>query len=67
MKVKCVICDTIDTIEDFSLQAKRLRNRRVHMYLCQECNKRVGENTKKRHATGKFQLYEPKKHKEDLI
>ncbi|MFB4167634.1 MULTISPECIES: YlaI family protein [unclassified Virgibacillus] len=67
MQVQCVLCDTIEDIQDSSLQAKRLRNRRIHMYLCQECDHRIYNNTKKRHETGNFRLYEAKKQKKDLI
>ncbi|MFD1038737.1 YlaI family protein [Virgibacillus byunsanensis] len=67
MQVKCVICDTIESIEDNSFEAKRLRNRRIHMYLCDTCYNRVDENTRKRHATGNFRLYEKKKRKDELI
>ncbi|SET29472.1 Uncharacterized protein YlaI [Oceanobacillus limi] len=67
MQVKCVICDNIEDIEDDSLQAKRLRNRRIHMYLCNPCYSRVKENTNKRHATGEFRLYREKKQPNDLI
>lgn len=67
MQVKCVLCDKIEDIEDNSLQAKRLRNRRIYMYLCQECHQRIDDKTKQRHATGSFRLYEEKKAKKDLI
>ncbi|PAV30091.1 hypothetical protein CIL05_08315 [Virgibacillus profundi] len=67
MQVKCVICDNIEAIEDYSLQAKRLRNRKIHMYLCQTCYERIEYRTKQRHATGKFRLYEEKKQKDDLL
>ncbi|MFC4556975.1 YlaI family protein [Virgibacillus kekensis] len=67
MKVKCVLCDVIEDIEDYSLQAKRLRNRKINMYLCEECYSRIDSNTKKRHATGDFQLYRERKKKKDLI
>ncbi|SFD83312.1 Uncharacterized protein YlaI [Lentibacillus persicus] len=67
MKVQCVLCDEINDIEDNSLQAKRLRNRRIRMYLCPECYERIDNNTKKRHATGSFHLYDTKKKKRDLI
>jgi uncharacterized protein YlaI len=30
MRVKCVICDKIEAIEDESFEAKRLRNRPIH-------------------------------------
>ncbi|TMN23924.1 DUF2197 domain-containing protein [Lentibacillus cibarius] len=67
MKVKCVLCDAIHDIKDDSLQAKRLRNRRIRMYLCDECDGRIYDKTQKRHATGKFQLYNGHKKKKDLI
>ncbi|WP_047981391.1 YlaI family protein [Ornithinibacillus contaminans] len=67
MQVKCVICDTVNTIEDYSLQAKRLRNRKINMYLCPNCDNRIKENTLKRHETGMFRLYEEKKKEDELI
>jgi uncharacterized protein YlaI len=67
MEVKCTICDKIDTLEDDSFLAKRLRNRRSYMYLCDECNDRITEKTNARHATGKFRLYRDKKDEEEYI
>ena len=67
MQVKCVLCDVVENIEDYSLEAKRLRNRKTHMYLCQSCNERIKEKTLDRHATGKFRLYEEKKKVDELI
>ncbi|WP_226034588.1 YlaI family protein [Aquibacillus saliphilus] len=67
MRVKCVICDSIDNIDGNSLQAKRLRNRRIHMYLCPTCDTRIGEKTKKRLATGNFRVYKEKEQKDQLI
>lgn len=61
MKVKCVLCDTIEHIDQYSLQAKQLRNRSNKMYLCKACYTRIDEKTKQRHATGKFRLYKEKK------
>ena len=57
VQVQCVICDKVERIEENSLEAKRLYNRKVQSYLCQTCNNRIAKNTKKRHATGKFNLY----------
>ena len=57
MKAKCVICDKIESIEDETLMAKRLRNRPIHTYMCQECNKRIEERTNERKSTGNFRLY----------
>ncbi|SHF48468.1 YlaI family protein [Ornithinibacillus halophilus] len=67
MQVKCVICDKIEEIDNDSLQAKRLRNRRIHMYLCTPCNERIKEKTILRHSTGKFQLFEEKKNEDEYI
>jgi uncharacterized protein YlaI len=67
MQVKCAICDQVEDIEDNSLQAKRLRNRRIHMYLCAPCHERIGNNTKKRLATGQFRLNEEKQRSDDFI
>jgi len=67
MKVKCALCDKVESIEDQSPKAKKLRNRRIHMYLCQKCNKRIADRTNERHATGKFKLYEEKSDKDSLI
>lgn len=67
MKVQCVICDSVENIDGHSLQAKRLRNRRINMYMCPSCYKRIEVNTKKRHATGNFRLYKEVKTNDDLI
>lgn len=57
MKVKCVLCDKIESIEDESFLAKRLRNRPIHTYMCNECHERIAKKTKARIASGKFKLY----------
>ncbi|SER97291.1 Uncharacterized protein YlaI [Gracilibacillus ureilyticus] len=57
MRVKCVICDGINRIDNDSPQAKKLRNRLIHTYMCPECNDRITVKTKERHKTGKFRLY----------
>lgn len=44
MRVKCSICDKIETIDDDTLIAKRLRNRPIHTYMCQECHDRIAKN-----------------------
>lgn len=56
MKVKCVLCDKIETIPDESPLAKKLRNRPIHTYMCHECHERITERTKARIATGKFKF-----------
>ncbi len=65
MRVKCVICDKIESIENESLQAKRLRNRPIHTYMCKDCESRITTNTLKRFETGNFKLYQSKKTEED--
>ncbi|MBO8176372.1 YlaI family protein [Aeribacillus pallidus] len=57
MRVKCVLCDKIETIDSDSLLAKKLRNRPIHTYMCQSCHDRITERTKARLATGKFRFY----------
>lgn len=65
MRVKCVICDKIETIEDESLVAKRLRNRPIHTYLCNECQTRITEKTNARIETGNFRLYRARPEKDE--
>lgn len=67
VKVQCVLCDEFHTIDAYSLQAKRLRNRRIQMYLCETCDHRIKTNTNARHATGNFHLYKEKMNKDDLF
>lgn len=57
MRVKCVLCDTIHILNDNDLQAKRLRNRPMHTYMCKECDQRIRKKTEKRMASGNFHLY----------
>ncbi len=61
MRVKCVICDKIEQIDDYSPLAKRLRNRPIHTYTCPVCFDRITTRTNERAATGNFKLYRPKK------
>jgi uncharacterized protein YlaI len=65
MRVKCVLCDKIESIEDETLIAKRLRNRPIHTYMCQPCQQRIEEKTNLRLETGNFRLYREKKLKDD--
>ncbi|MFD3448002.1 YlaI family protein [Microbacteriaceae bacterium 4G12] len=60
MRVKCILCDTIDHLDDENPLAKRLRNRPIHTYLCKSCYDRVTERTQQRLSTGKFRLYRDK-------
>ncbi|MCH7320797.1 YlaI family protein [Solibacillus sp. MA9] len=57
MRVKCVICDTIHELPNDLPLAKKLRNRPIHTFMCDECNVRVTNNTHKRIETGKFQFF----------
>ena len=57
MRVKCVICDSINNLDDDSPLAKKLRNRPIHTYMCEQCHGRIKENTEKRLATGNFRLF----------
>lgn len=65
MRVKCVICEKVERIDDESIVAKRLRNRPIHTYLCEICNTRISDKTKARIATGKFRFYQDNNHHED--
>ncbi|GEM03531.1 hypothetical protein HMI01_05190 [Halolactibacillus miurensis] len=67
MDVMCPICDTVESINNDSPLAKKLRNRRKHLYLCQTCHDRIEKNTLKRQATGRFNLYEEKKEEDPYL
>ncbi len=64
MKVKCVLCDSIESIPDDSFEAKKLRNRPIHTYMCESCDQRIREKTYARIATGKFKLYRSRNKKD---
>ncbi|AYC29119.1 YlaI family protein [Paenisporosarcina cavernae] len=57
MRVKCVICDTIEQLGDDTPYAKKLRNRPIHTFMCETCHDRIAEKTNKRLATGTFRFY----------
>ncbi|NSL50733.1 YlaI family protein [Calidifontibacillus erzurumensis] len=65
MRVKCVLCDKIDILDDELPLAKRLRNRPIHTYMCDECNERIRIKTENRMKTGKFNLYKHRIDKEE--
>ncbi|WP_019152938.1 YlaI family protein [Robertmurraya massiliosenegalensis] len=65
MRVKCVICDQIESIEDHSVQAKKLRNRPIHTFMCKSCETRITERTNERIATGNFKLYRSNNEEDD--
>ncbi|OMP68486.1 YlaI family protein [Domibacillus epiphyticus] len=66
MRVKCIICDKIEKIEDSLPAAKKLRNRPIHTYMCEECRTRITDNTTKRISTGQFFVFRSGKQK-DLL
>ncbi|KUP07663.1 hypothetical protein Q73_04840 [Bacillus coahuilensis m2-6] len=57
MKVKCVICERIDTLQDENPLAKKLRNRPIHTYLCDECNDRIATKTKENRDPETYRLH----------
>ncbi|MEL3960394.1 YlaI family protein [Lysinibacillus endophyticus] len=57
MRVKCVICDTVNDLDDNSPLAKKLRNRPIHTYMCEPCRDRITIKTEQRLATGNFRLF----------
>ncbi|WP_100404611.1 YlaI family protein [Bacillus solitudinis] len=65
MRVKCVICDKIDKIDDFLPLAKRLRNRPIHTYMCDSCHERITKRTDERKSTGSFQVSHQKQEDDD--
>ncbi|RSL30414.1 DUF2197 domain-containing protein [Salibacterium salarium] len=65
MKVKCVICDQINNLDDSDPLAKKLRNRPIHTYMCDECYNRIEKRTHERWETGKFRPYRDAKTNDD--
>ncbi|WMT27947.1 YlaI family protein [Bacillus aerius] len=58
MRVKCSLCEKLETINDDTLVAKRLRNRPIHTYMCVDCQERIKVKTEERIKTGRFSLYQ---------
>ncbi|MET3575830.1 YlaI family protein [Bhargavaea ullalensis] len=56
MLVKCVLCEREGELPDHSPEAKQLRNRPIHTYMCRECHDRISARTAERMATGKFRF-----------
>ncbi|NEU29511.1 YlaI family protein [bacterium LRH843] len=48
MRVKCVLCEKIDNLDDFLPLSKKLRNRPIHTYMCEECHDRIAKRTLER-------------------
>jgi uncharacterized protein YlaI len=57
MKVKCVLCDQIETLDDESPLAKKLRNRPIHTYMCGNCRERITERTRERFEHKEYKIY----------
>lgn len=57
MRVKCVICDTINNLDDDLPLAKKLRNRPIHTYMCDTCHDRIKDHTLARIEMGNFRFY----------
>jgi uncharacterized protein YlaI len=67
MRVKCVICDVVESINNNIPLAKKLRNRPIHTYMCQTCHDRIEERTIARKKTGNFAEHTPKEETDDYI
>ncbi len=65
MRVKCVICDKIEALDDESIIAKRLRNRPIHTYMCADCHDRIRDKTNARIDSGNFRLYRTRQEKDE--
>ena len=57
MRVQCVICDNIIDLHDDLPEAKKLRNRPIHTFMCEDCRERISVKTEQRIATGNFRLF----------
>ena len=57
MRVQCVICDNIIDLNDDLPEAKKLRNRPIHTFMCDSCHDRIAEKTEQRLATGNFRFF----------
>ncbi|MDX8044890.1 YlaI family protein [Gracilibacillus sp. S3-1-1] len=67
MRVKCVMCDKINNINNDCAQAKKLRNRLISTYMCSACDERIKEKTMQRHHSGNFNLYQKKEVQDQYI
>lgn len=67
MKVKCVLCDKIESISSDLPLAKKLRNRPIHTYMCESCKERIRERTEARLKTGAFRKHHTEKEKDEYI
>ena len=67
MRVKCVLCDKIDKLDDQLPLAKRLRNRPIHTYMCDACNERIKVKTEARKEIESFQIALEQKEESDWL
>ncbi|PYZ93284.1 hypothetical protein CR194_08810 [Salipaludibacillus keqinensis] len=67
MRVKCVICDVVESIDNDLPLAKKLRNRPIHTYMCETCHSRIEDRTMERKDTGKFKENKPQEETDDYI
>jgi uncharacterized protein YlaI len=54
MKVQCFLCDKEELLDPDTFTAKRIRNRPLTTFLCEECHTRVTANTEKRRIEGRL-------------
>lgn len=67
MRVKCVICDKVESLDSQLPLAKKLRNRPIHTYMCETCKNRITVRTNERKSTGHFHSYTPDEETDDYI
>ncbi|EUJ48411.1 YlaI family protein [Paenilisteria rocourtiae] len=60
MKAQCILCETIDELDDKKFKTKQLRNKPIRMYLCPNCEGRIADKTVARINSGKFEFHKPK-------
>lgn len=60
MKAQCILCETVDELDDKKFKTKQLRNKPIRMYLCPECETRIAQKTVERINSGKFEFHKPK-------
>ena len=51
MRVKCILCDKVENLNDEDPVAKRLRNRPIHTFMCKKCTDRIAERTLERQVS----------------
>ncbi|PTL39742.1 YlaI family protein [Alkalicoccus saliphilus] len=67
MRVKCVLCDKIEKLSPDLPLAKKLRNRPIHTYMCEECRERIAEKTEARLNTGHFRKHHTEEETDEYI